>query len=173
MVKEVHDAYIPTYSIKDPFFIPITTPYMLENARKSTYLAVDATYNVTREEYPCVIAGVIDKNAKYHPIAYALIEDDESADSYKTFFKFLVDQLPGWSPKYVMADGSPSISSAIKDIFPNSIRLMCHFHVSQRIDDKGQKLYGPGWQQMRKNYNELQLAPNPSVFNAAKELFLR
>jgi hypothetical protein len=171
----LHNAFIPEYnsnSNKNELFVPITTQHMLENAAKGPILAIDATYSVITDGYPLIIAGVLDSNGRFHHVGLAIIQSDEKEAAYIAFFKFLRAQLPDWEPEAILADGALSISNAIAAIFPNCKRLMCHFHVSQKIEKHSIKKIGEGAQIVKQQYLDLQLADSPEIFKVASELFL-
>ena len=74
-------------------------------------LALDATYNTNVENFCVWLFGILLKNSSFQPIKDARKKD----------------------PKYVMADGAQSISKAVLEVYPTSIRLMCWFHVAQNV----------------------------------------
>ena len=124
-----HDeAYVVQTSIdydNATFTVIFSTKRLLENAARCRVLCIDATYKVTYEGFPLILAGTVDCNGHYHPITVSIVHN-ESLQTYKTVMQNLKDS--NCSPVYLMSDAADSIKSAGKSIFGNIELLDCWTH---------------------------------------------
>ena len=101
-------------------------------------LAIDATYNTNVENFCVWLFGMLLKNSSFQPVG-EMVSSHETTDDVKYLLKAIKDTSKK-DPKYVMADGAQTISRAVLEVFPDSIRLMCWFHVAQNLKKQGAAL---------------------------------
>ena len=92
---------------------------------------MDATYNTNVENFCVWLFGILLKNSSFQPVG-EMVSSNETAEDVKYLLQAIKDSSKK-DPKYVMADGAQSISKAVSEVFPDSIRLMCWFHVAQNL----------------------------------------
>lgn len=65
----------------------------------------------------------------------------KSEPIYREFFESIRQQLnPGWSPPHIMSDFEISAINALNQIFPNSAKHACLYHLGQSLHRKLQTL---------------------------------
>ena len=83
---------------------------------------------------PLVLFVAVDNNGITCLVGGALISD-ESFDSYKWVLNQLKD-CSATEPKVMFTDGDQEFAKAIVFVFPNTIHLLCRWHISQNITKK-------------------------------------
>ncbi|CAF1309729.1 unnamed protein product [Didymodactylos carnosus] len=88
---DMHEIFVPYFHVVDVnnTFIFMTTRQLLSTCLHSSVLAIDCTYKVTSNALPLLVFGTSDMNRKFYPMGLCLISTDESATTYKTFFREL------------------------------------------------------------------------------------
>ena len=91
-------------------------------------------------------------------------------------FRWLKD-FAEYPPYACMADAALSTSNALKEIFPDCVRLVCYWHVGKQLRDKIQRVRALDRDMADSIYhdvNKLQLhALDESSFNVLLKLFLK
>lgn len=99
----------------------ISTRRLLKNAAKSTIVHADSTHKVTTEKIPIIVAGVTDKNSKFH-FAGMTLANHEKSDDYEVTFEGLkkgVEVVANelFEPDVLVCDGDTAIHKAYKSVF--------------------------------------------------------
>ena len=91
----------------------------------------DATYKTNRFGLPLLLFCGVDNNGITFLIAGCLLSD-EHFESYEwALLNFTKLGLP--SPKVIFTDGDAEFARAIHMVWPESIHLLCRFHIAQNI----------------------------------------
>ena len=103
-------------------------------------LHVDGTYKLVCQGFPVLMAGLTDANHAFHPICISIVSHEDKG-AYVGLLKSLKAAYHEHTncqlaPRFVLADASPAIISAIRDIFQGCQRAMCWAHVIRNIDKK-------------------------------------
>ena len=103
-------------------------------------LHVDGTYKLVCQGFPVLMAGLTDANHAFHPIAISIVSHEDKG-AYVGLLKSLKAAYHEHTncqlaPRFVLADASPAITSAIRDVFQGCQRAMCWAHVIRNIDKK-------------------------------------
>lgn len=125
-------------SQKLDFIISFSTPHLMKKQHTQGYLQADATFRISWNDFPLLLAGFSDANRKFHPTILSIVSR-ECTSTYTQLFKeiFEFDEENLYIPKHVMGDGTATITKAATEIFgAECIRLMCYFHIIQRIKIK-------------------------------------
>jgi len=119
----------------------LSSKALMENLSKGVF-EVDGTYRLTKNNYPWVVSGAVDKRGQFHPIAF-MISNQETDDSFRSFFNGIVETATRmddeFDPDYIMMDASDATYNAAKEVFPYATILMCYFHVMKNIRKNCQK----------------------------------
>lgn len=154
--SEISDCPNKTIVIKkwfseEKFRIALSTKTLFENAKNAKCLHVDATYKLVIGNFPLLVAGITDRNKRFHPLVLAFCYS-ETKDDYlfllqsikEGFAKFNIE-----SPifEFFVADAAQAISSAFvsiketSNIFKETCkRGVCWAHVIRAIDSKIESL---------------------------------
>lgn len=86
--------------------------------------------------------------------------------------------LPQFVPKYVMGDAHKGISAAARVRFPQAKRLVCYFHMKDRLTKKGKCLLPVGnrevsWARVQKQVFDMHRAPTDEIFNELAKVVLQ
>lgn len=106
------------------------------NSKRYDYVYVDAMYIKVREEHRVVSKAVYIAQGinteKYREILGFMISDQESTDSWTTFFQDL--RARGLTqPKLIVSDAHAGLKEAIKTVFVGCPWQRCTFHFLQNI----------------------------------------
>lgn len=123
-----------------------------------------------RYGFPVFIAGTIDSNSSFHPTFLALASHEDTV-CFAKFFEIIAEQV-GRHPTHVLADGAYAITNAVTAVFPDAIRLMCWFHVTQNVKKKLNHLRANDKKQILDEIQKLQFAMNEDQFRSGKHLTL-
>lgn len=132
------NAFILAYSI-NPIRIIFTSTKLLKNLSRSENVHIDATYEINSLNYPIVVIGFSDITGRFHLYGICIIESEGCSDYewiFASFKNYCVQNGINLHPKYVIADCSKAISSAVAKIYPNIIRIHCWAHVWRLIYNK-------------------------------------
>jgi len=94
----------------------------------------DATYKTNRFGMPLVLFTVVDNNGITSLVGGALISD-ETCDSYTWVLQQLKVCGEG-DPKVFFTDGDLEFAKAIRFVFPQTVHLLCRWHIAQNITKK-------------------------------------
>jgi hypothetical protein len=124
----------------DHFQIGFTSIVLLERIFISIIFRIDCTYKIIKYFYPVIVFGITDINHKFFPIAFMITSHETEAD-FKWYFNTLKDLIYDvfsykFEPQYIMSDAASAIYNAAKSVFPNTIMLMCYFHVKYNVRKK-------------------------------------
>ena len=116
-----------------PLRLGFTSRKMLQNINiKDSLFHIDLTYKIIKQAYPLLVFGVSDKSRQFHPIAFMFLSHWCEED-FLHFFKSLIkitDQLRIiLDMKLVCQDADMACFNAIMHLFPDTIVIMCWFHV--------------------------------------------
>ncbi len=97
----------------------------------SDVVEIDATYKTNRFNMPLVLVTGIDREGITFLICGCLLSD-EKLDSYLWVLERL-KQATNTEPSLMFSDGDQNIATAIERVFPNTVHLLCRFHIGQNI----------------------------------------
>jgi hypothetical protein len=137
----------------------------VENGREMM-LHVDATYNLNNCGFPLVVVGVSDAMGHLHVVAMFLVRN-ETADSYKLIFFLLQREVRNnlnmeLEPHFVMSDAAKSIAKAVGKKFPESLHMLCYFHVKQACKRKAKG----NWRRIGPLLDKIHFSRNAEEFEA-------
>jgi len=155
----------------DPVHIMMTSKVLMENCQNidKGVFEIDGTYRLTKNNYPWVVCGVVDKRGCFHPIAF-MISNQETEDSFLKFFEGIAETADRmgieFDPDFIMMDSCDASYGAAKAAFPHTTVLMCFFHVMENIKQNCRKLLDEAsyadllndirYIHMRKSYKEFE-----------------
>lgn len=100
-------------------------------------LILDSTYKTNKYGLPLLqIVGVTNTNLSFQ-IAFAYLGHELT-----THFSWVLQQLKevcdlhGLLPKIILTDRDLGTMAAIRDVFPSSTNLLCHWHVTKNVKAK-------------------------------------
>jgi hypothetical protein len=133
----------------------LTTKSLLQNAVRQasgfvpSFVDVDQTYKVLKNNYPMSVIGTVDINHKFHLIGVGISRFEDvicignMLQTIKTtlfsFFDF------EWNPHFGMADRAGAIANAFlkvfpgTDVFPTIQLAKCYFHVKKGLEDNSHR----------------------------------
>lgn len=99
----------------------ISTKRLLKNAANSNIVHADSTHKVTTEKIPLIVAGVTDKNSKFH-FAGLTVANHEKSDDYALTFAGLrkgveLVSKKRFEPTVLVCDGDTGIHKAFRSVF--------------------------------------------------------
>jgi hypothetical protein len=147
----------------------------LDHVQLSHGIQCDATYKLSWEGFPILIAGVSDQNRVFHPVCISLTSGETTDDFMFLFSGIQKSQSAGFSPNVLLSDAAEAITNGFMNIFgDNFTRAYCFFHVMKNVDEKRSLVKDKDvWNKVRSDISTLQLARSSEEFNAAKELWIR
>ncbi|KAH7706292.1 hypothetical protein AAVH_26484 [Aphelenchoides avenae] len=77
-----------------------------------------------------------------------------------------------FSPKFILADGTPALTTAAKDEFPNAIRGMCSAHFIRQLNKRKSQMSKEEFEKLRSDVEILRHARNIDEFNKACTMML-
>ena len=92
---------------------------------------LDSTYRTNKYRLPLFIIAGINENSKLFVIGFGLVLSEE-AKNVKWILNELFTYL-GSSPHILCTDSCSTIETVAKEILPDTIHLVCAWHVSQNI----------------------------------------
>lgn len=157
------------------FRLIISTPELLRKAIKFETVCIDATYKLNWHGFPLIVFGTVDRQKRFHPVAYACCTHETTAD-YEFVFKAIRNAIKVYyeqefEPKILIADGADAIRNAFYNACPSAeIDIMCFAHVIRNIrkrsfSSKSNK------QLVLDDIRKIQLAANKSTFSMMTALF--
>ena len=108
------------------------------NPGKPWVLSLDATYQTNTEDCPLIFFGSSEKDGKFRGVG-AILSNREDELAYDFLFEFVKENASP-SPDAIMADGAKAITNSARRFLPDSVRLMCFFHVMKNVKEKLSKV---------------------------------
>ena len=99
---------------------------------------MDTTSNTNRFQMILCIIIVIDNHYKSRIIASAIIED-ETQDTFRWIYEILPEET-GIVPKTIFTDSDPSMTSAIRHVYPSTSHYYGIFHIDLNLRKKFQNI---------------------------------
>jgi hypothetical protein len=157
------------------FGILVSTKRLLNHVQLSHGIQCDATYKLSWEGFPILIAGVSDQDRVFHPVGISLTSGETTDDFMFLFTGIKKSQSAGFSPKVLLSDAAEAITNGFRNVFGDEFtRAYCFFHVMKNVDEKRHLVKDKQlWIEVRSDISTLQLARCFEEFNAAKELWSR
>jgi hypothetical protein len=121
------------------FHLGFTTVYLvkrIDDFDNRGEFNIDATYKIVKYCYPLIVFGFSDVKRQFFPVAFMFTSHEETGDyvHFYTSFKQLCTLLKiSFKPKYMMSDASKAMLKATKQCLPETINLMCWFHLRMNI----------------------------------------
>ena len=135
--------------------------------QKARMIQTDATYKLTWQGYPFLVAGTSDADYVFHPLAVAVTKG-ETEDDFAFLFRALHARNLEWKPEILLADASEAITNGFKAVFGEpDVRAMCFFHVVQNVDKylrRFSKKNRSAAQELREDINVLQTSKSQQMF---------
>ncbi|KAF0295052.1 hypothetical protein FJT64_007364 [Amphibalanus amphitrite] len=130
----VHHDVSPTSGVH----VIMSTKRLLANAAQSEVVHLDATYKLTWNGFPVIIAGVSDQARQFFPVVFGVMQA-ETSEEYGLLLnkmKTAVEEVSGktFEPRIVVADCADAITTAISQVFPEAKRGHCWFHVKKAAE---------------------------------------
>ena len=118
--------------------VVMTTKALLRVASNSKVVHTDATYKLTWQGFPAIVAGVSDANRQVTQVAFA-VPSGETKDDYEIVLRSMKEGIRAVSgedfePRVLVADAAEAITLATEAVFPGVLRRFCWFHVSKNVE---------------------------------------
>ena len=94
-------------------------------------ILVDSTYKTNKYKLPLLVFAGINEQAKTFIIGFGLVSS-EAAENVNWVFESLFSFL-GQKPRIICTDSCCTLKKVIQDTMPETIHLLCGWHVSQNI----------------------------------------
>lgn len=157
------------------FRFVLSTPLLLQKCVELKTIAIDATYKLNWLDYPLMVYGTVDREKKFHPLAYACCSHEKTHDfqfifeSVKNSIKQHLDE--NFEPKTLIADGADAIRNAFYNCFESAtLDIMCFAHVLRNCN-KRPFTSKANKQLVMDDIRNMQLAPNRATFGMMTKLF--
>ena len=138
---------------------------------------IDATYKIVKYSYPLIILGFTDVQRQFQPLVFMFTSHEQTQD-YDYFFESVLDICDRlhieFKPKFIISDAASAIANSIKRNLPNTVYLMCWFHLKQNV--KKHKSLIPSeelYLRVTKQINALHLASCPASYKLLLNSTLR
>lgn len=96
-------------------------------------ISIDAAHLKGKYRGQLLVATSLDGNNKIFPIAFAVVES-ENTDSWSWFFRILGDRVIGIESRFVLiSDRHPGILESVPLVFPNVIHGFCLRHLCENF----------------------------------------
>lgn len=146
-------------------------------------LHIDSTYKLNNYSnitlilgFPVVLFVLSDSGGRSHPFSMS-VTSHESVDDYVQIIKALQlhceKQGVELKPSFIMRDASDALTRAIEQCFPNTLQLMCFFHLTQCIKRKTKCLKLDMAQKLKKEIKYLSLSDSREKFKSKLENQIR
>ncbi|KAF4720142.1 hypothetical protein FOZ62_013312, partial [Perkinsus olseni] len=144
---DIDTAFVIASDFSDGMQIVFSTRRLVKLTRRATMYALDGTYKLMWQGFPLLVLAAVDEHNHTFPVALC-ISGNERAEDYIKLLGSLNEIAPAlglnqWTPHVVLGDGAPSITAAMKEVFPGALRATCWFHAKQRIEFKLKDLKTP------------------------------
>lgn len=145
--EEPHETFVLDYwrdknnGIQLKFRFVFTTLFLLNLFKSLEKVCIDSTYKLNWNGFPLTILGTIDRNKKFHPVAFACTTN-ETKDDYAFVFGAVKAKIKqffavDFEPSILISDAADAIRNAFYQIFPNAeVDIMCFAHVIRNIDKR-------------------------------------
>lgn len=123
------------------FRFVFTTLFLLNLFKSVEKVCIDSTYKLNWNGFPLTILGTIDRNKKFHPIAFACTTN-ETADDYSFVFEAVKTKIKqifsvNFEPSTLISDAADAIRNAFYRVFPQAtLDVMCFAHVLRNVDKR-------------------------------------
>ena len=115
----------------------MTSIELMNSVENEGVFHIDGTHGIVKNKYPIDIFGVSDQHGTLHPIAF-MITSFETVFDFSLFYSSLISLAKklklDLDPEYIMQDACDASYNAATKLFPNSIILMCFFHLQQNVN---------------------------------------
>ncbi len=142
----------------------MTSKSLMYKCENKGVFHIDGTYKLIKNRFPVMgnnshinfniifililiyklVFGITDIAGEFHPIAYNITSHETEID-FKNFFSALTKLAAqmgiNFSPEFIMMDSSDATYNAVESVFPNSMILMCYFHMKQNILKNCQSMF--------------------------------
>lgn len=157
------------------FRFVFTTLFLLNFFKNVEKVCIDSTYKLNWNGFPLTILGTVDKQKKFHPIAFACTTH-ETADDYSFVFNSVKTKIKqcfatDFQPSTLISDAADAIRNAFYRVFPNAtMDIMCFAHVLRNVEKRtfqsknNKKL-------IKDDIMLLQQASDKQTFDAMSKLF--
>jgi hypothetical protein len=146
------------------------------NFEEIEFVCIDATYKSNDLDFPVVVMGTVDCNESFVLIGICICKH-ETQEEYTWIFENLksysIQNEKIFKPKFIMADAALSITSAVKNSFPDSTRLFCWFHTIINLKKKYSAILNPMQTYIKSYIKWIQLRNCKDLFLTAVTLFLK
>lgn len=157
------------------FRFVFTTLFLLNLFKSVEKVCIDSTYKLNWNGFPLTILGTVDRNKKFHPIAFACTTN-ETADDYAFVFNAVKVKIRqffevDFEPTTLISDAANAIQNAFYRIFPlATVDIMCFAHVIRNVDKRPFKSQN-NKKLIKADITLLQQAPDRKVFALMSQLF--
>lgn len=157
------------------FRFVFTTLYLLNLFKSVEKVCIDSTYKLNWCDFPLTILGTVDRNKKFHPIAFAC-STNETTDDYAFVFDAVKKKIKecfsaNFAPSMLISDAADAIRNGFYRIFPDAtVDIMCFAHVLRNIEKR--KFNSKNNKKLIiDDIKKLQHAPDKTTFSFMSTLF--
>ena len=117
---------------KDTFLLVMQTKHQRELLEKygNVITMMDGIYRTTKYGFPCFFVTV-KTSLGIGRVAATIIPQYENEELLSEGLQIIKNWNSGWAPQFFMTDKSSIELSAIGNVFPSCVRLLCDFHRAQ------------------------------------------
>lgn len=157
------------------FRFVFTTLFLLNLFKSVDKVCIDTTYKLNWNGFPLTILVTVDRNKKFHPIAFACTTN-ETGDDYGFVFNAVKTKIKeffsvDFEPKILISDAADAIRNGFYKIFPNAtVDVMCFAHVLRNIEKRVFKSQN-NKKLIIEDIKLLQQAPSKDAFEFMSKLF--
>lgn len=157
------------------FRFVFTTLFLLNIFKSVEKVCIDSTYKLNWNGFPLTILGTVDRNKKFHPIAFACTTN-ETEEDYAFVFHAVQSKIKeyfsvNFQPIILISDAANAIRNAFYKIFPDATTdIMCFAHVLRNVD-KQQFKSKNNKKLIKEDIKLVQQAPDKKTFALMASLF--
>ena len=138
---DMHEVYVLKHLVDASLgrvCVVLSTKALQTVAKQSKVVHTDATYKLTWQGFPAIVAGVSDADRQVTQVAFA-VSSGETKDDYEVVLRAMKEGIQAVSgetfePRVVVADAAEAITLAAEAVFTGVLRRACWFHVRKGVE---------------------------------------
>ncbi|XP_043197811.1 uncharacterized protein LOC122368178 isoform X2 [Amphibalanus amphitrite] len=139
--SDEHEVYVVKHLVDAALgrvCVVMSTKALQRVATGAKVVHTDATYKLTWQGFPAIVASVSDADRHVTPVAFA-VSSGETKDDYEMVLRAMkqaIEAVSGepFEPRVIVADAAEAITLAVEAVFPRALRRVCWFHVRKNVE---------------------------------------